>query len=359
MSPPMSTLDHHAASRPAVERRPFPRLGHRPGLDGIRGIAVSLVVLSHAFAWAPGGGPAGVALFFVLSGFLITTLLVEEEDAGGIRLGAFYLRRALRLVPALTVLTAVVVAVTLAVSPVNEREILKGALAGWTYTADIYIFLFRGVLARPVAHLWTLSIEEQFYLGWPLILAAFCRRWGGVLRLLGAAIALVLVLEAGRWAIVASGRTLSHIPFTWLQALLLGCAGGLAFSRMRLPTRSLASCLLPGIAGILLVTFLPTPSGAAHAALLTVLSASCAAVVLSAAEGPAWFHRTLSADSLVWLGRRSYGLYLWHVPILEVARHFDPELGLATAAVAIAISIGVTEVSYRFVEKPFLRLKRR
>jgi len=190
------------------------------------------------------------------------------------------------------------------------------------------------------------------------VLGAVCRRWGKPLRLIAGVVALVLTLEAGRWLILMSGRGLSHIPFTWPQALPLGCAGGLAFSRTAFRTTALSFWLLPGAAGVLIFTFLPTASGTTHVALLSLLSLCCTVVVLNAADGPGWFRGTLSAAPLVWLGRRSYGLYLWHVPILEAARHFEPDLGILSSLVAIAISVGVTELSYRVVEQPFLRLKR-
>src|SRR4051812_31140019 len=194
-------------------------LGYRPALDGLRAVAITLVVSLHAFRW-PNGGYLGVDLFFVLSGFLITTLLLEEHHATGrISLSRFYLRRARRLLPALFVMLAAYSAWSLTTQGVDPtRYVLEGVL----YCTN-YFLAYRGQLS-PIEHLWSLAEEEQFYLLWPLLLIGLLlwRR-----RVMG--IFLIVVFGLLVWNEVwqthhhANGLRLDYGIDTRSDGLVVGC----------------------------------------------------------------------------------------------------------------------------------------
>src|SRR5436305_8467288 len=210
-----------ARSETSAHPVPVSKLGHVPALDGLRGIAIAIVVGYHAFGF-PLGGWLGVDLFFVLSGFLITTLLLEEQAATGtVRLRAFYARRARRLLPALAVLLAAYVAIS-AVRGVDGLAVV----ARWGfYTGNVYEAFVPGASLHLVGlnHLWSLAQEEQFYLLWPaaLLLALKARRPAVVLG----TIALALMIY--RLALADGGASDARIyfaPDTNVDGLLLGAA---------------------------------------------------------------------------------------------------------------------------------------
>jgi peptidoglycan/LPS O-acetylase OafA/YrhL len=312
------------------------RLGYVPALDGLRGIAIAIVVAYHASGW-PKGGWLGVDLFFVLSGFLITTLLLDEHAATGtIRLRAFYARRARRLLPALGVLLLTY----LAISAAHGVDAL-GLVARWgLYTGNVYEAFWPGAAQHLVGlnHLWSLAQEEQFYLAWPVALLAV-RRTRNPALVLGL---LVLALVAYRDILVLRGASDARIyfaPDTHLDGLLLGAA--LAFHRRRRAfdvsrlhlvaaawTAFLIVALIPAL-GITEVAFLPVFEGA-----MVVL---VAAAVTGALPVP---------RPLIWLGGISYSLYLWHFVVLW-AFHWQHQL------LAVALSVVAAYASTVWIERPF------
>ena len=171
------------------------RLGHVPALDGLRGLAILLVIGGHYFLMPRGGGGTGVGLFFVLSGFLITTLLLEEHAATGrIRLGAFYVRRARRLLPGLALLLASYLVG--AIVEGRARVALRAIAAGGFYTANIAQAYWPHLMGRePIGPLWSLAEEEQFYLVWPALLILLLA-WKLRERYLAALCGLAIILSA-------------------------------------------------------------------------------------------------------------------------------------------------------------------
>ncbi len=289
---------------------------YRADLDGIRAIAVVLVILTHAgLPIANDGGTTGVTAFFVLSGYLITRLLMAEHDATGrIDLRAFYLRRVLRLGPALLLLIAFVGFVGLRVGwPGDWRA---GIVASLLYVAN-WVQVF-GYQIDPLGHTWTLAIEEQFYLLWPIVLIVGGTRVA--LRL-----AVVGVVLGALAATVASGDFEYFSTLTRGDAILAGCALGIV--QPKASTRV-------GIAGLLLllaVTYLNLPHDAA-----TPLSILASGMMVSS---------TLPAlGVLAPIGRRAYGLYLWNWPMAIL---FGPVGALLTFPIA--------GLSYRLVERPLSR----
>ena len=334
-------------------------LGYRPALDGVRGIAVLLVVASHT-PWAgfDGGGFVGVPMFFVLSGFLITTLLLEERhDTGRIDLLAFYRRRAYRLLPAVVVLAAAV-AGYLALQGMAVRGVTNFAAAVF-YVANLR--LASGVGMPFLNHTWSLSLEEQFYLVWPVVLLVLLargvrERWivtGLVLLTAASALARLRL-----WLDEASNVRLHYGVDTRADALLIGCL--LAFALSRRHWRVGTSWLVVGGGGLVACAVLIDGRDTAYPYGLTVIALVAAAFTAWALHAPPSQRALLEHRALVRVGRLSYGLYLWHYPILTGGRNAlevipDP----ARTLVLLAVTWVVTELSWRVVETPFLRRKAR
>lgn len=341
--------------------------GHIPGLDGIRALAIGLVLFSHSVIYDEfnrfrqiglGAGYTGVAIFFVLSGFLITTLLLREEDrTGGISLRLFYIRRALRLFPALWLYLLVVWVIWRA-----------GGLSHHPWHSFVTsLFYVRNLVGRghETDHLWSLSIEEQFYLLWPLVLVVLPRR--NRARLL---VASGLLAGITFWRIYAARNALASVGTLYIRsdfrfdAPLYGCVLALARrvspgATARLNSDALRCDLLAvaGVAGLAVwvggglnrVAYPGTDS--------TVVCLLGVALVLSQIGPHGRVSRWLAWRPLVALGQISYGVYLWQqlflgprIPGFQTVRTFPIGL-LATFAVALA--------SYWGLEKPLLRLKDR
>lgn len=311
---------------------------HRPELDGVRGIAILLVMLAHA--GVPGfrsGGVAGVTLFFVLSGFLITTLLVEErERTGRVSLCAFYRRRALRLLPALAALIAVGTAYQLvAVGP----GFLPSVLIPLFYVGNFV--RQAGHDFWPFGHTWSLAIEEQFYLVWPLALIVLrSRRALLIVAVTGAALS--AAANVLLWHGPGSADRVYYGTDTRADALMLGCVLALAGVRFGRPALLAAiACLVPA-----------TVATAPHTEFVVAPLLAAAGAALLIASAP----RALGWAPLRLTGRISYGLYLWNVPIAGVLEHRLTGVPLAVAM--IAATYGLAAISYRWIESPFLRRKR-
>lgn len=325
--------------------------------DGLRAVAVLLVFAHHLAGRYVPGGWIGVDMFFALSGFLITSLLVDEFGRHGrVDMRAFLMRRALRLVPALVVHVALVTPVALVA---GVAHVIGGALAALTYTTDFYAIA--GGDSWIFGHTWSLTVEEQFYLLWPtlLILGLLRRR-----RMLGTLVGVTL-LSVAAGAVIATTVSTSMayaLPFSHLPTLL--GAAGLALALRRGANRFdwVGTAWIPVVAGaavlsiVLLVdestTWLYCGGMAALGAVLVLLVAHLRVRPTSRLA------RTLTLRPLVLLGERSYGFYLWHFPVSALAHHLDappPVAGL----LAVTVSLALTEASWRLVERPFLRLKRR
>ncbi len=362
-------------------------LPYHPALDGLRALAVIAVLLFHADSrWLPGGF-LGVEVFFVISGYLITSLLLDESrHTGRIDLPAFWLRRARRLLPAL----ALVVLVTLVFTVIALSHQVPGlrldALAAAGYVSNWYLIFddksYFQFIGRPslLQHLWSLAVEEQFYLLWPpllLVLVTFLRRWQVLLLvLLGAAASATLMA-----VLYQPGVDSSRIYYgtdTRSAGLLIGTA--LAFVWSPRPAPANATALLPkllrwtGLSGLSALT-LDIAAVAALALLVFlhyyldqfqpllyqggfVLVALATAVLIAACVRPkARIGRIIGLPPLRWLGLRSYGIYLWHWPVLVVAKHHVdvPIDWPLLAAVSLAITIVLADLSYRFVELPIRR----
>jgi peptidoglycan/LPS O-acetylase OafA/YrhL len=344
-----------------------------PSLDGLRALAVTAVLLYHAdVAWLPGGF-LGVDVFFVLSGYLITALLLAEwHTRGTIDLGGFWLRRARRLLPALFAVIAITLTFALIWLPDEVARLRGDALAALAYVTNWYLIFkqesYFETIGRPslFQHLWSLAVEEQFYLLWPPLLAVVLRRRGrrgALLLALGGAIASAALL-ALRYQPDVDPSRLYYGTDTRALAPLLGAALACFRPPAFVPLRAgRAPALLIDAAALAALTGL-----AAACCLLDeyqsllyqggfVIVALLAAVLIAALVHPsaALSWRLLSSRPLRWLGTRSYAIYLWHWPIFMITR---PELDLtldgwpllALRLVAVAL---LAELSYELVEAPF------
>ena len=336
-------------------------IGRLPALDGLRGVAILMVLAGHwcsaaisGLAGLGGAAAAGVTVFFVLSGFLITSLLVREQrDHGRIRLRDFYLRRALRLFPALWLLLAVVVAVDVATGSFGHllHSVLPALLYGYNWTAVAH-----APVGDPTGQMWSLAIEEQFYLVWPALLWFSLARGGNRTALRVALVGLGLsVLD--RVVLYDLGAPITRIYFgsdTCFQALMAGCSLALLAADGRLPRMGRLP-MLGGAALLATISLTVEPWGNSPGFLLiSPLGSSAAASLLIAGAVTGGRTRVLGWSPLRLAGLLSYSLYLWQ-PVLSVVSESHPDrLNEAEAAI---LTLAIASLSYLFVERRFLRLR--
>lgn len=389
-------------------RNQISRVPYLPGLDGLRAIAVTAVLVYHANHEWLSGGFLGVEVFFVISGYLITLLLLaEKERTGTVRLGQFWMRRARRLLPALFVMMG---ALAIYMSLFNQTPMgqARGDLLGGTfYISNWYqIWVGQGYTAAtsfaPLRHLWSLAVEEQFYLLWPLVMVVLLRKRGDklprvALWLLSASVFVSLTMAAlyiggtvfigansvTNAASCGSGDSHGYISLfghclnvnetlylstlTRSSGLMLGAAFALVWrpvAIMRGPLRKRGRQIdvigLLGLIGLaLLMHRLELVSSLTNeydpwlfrgGFLLTGLCTI--AVIAAATHRRAYIGRLLGMRPLHWVGTRSYGLYLYHWPIYQIIREPGEQLTLRQFLTALLIALPITELSYRLVELP-------
>jgi peptidoglycan/LPS O-acetylase OafA/YrhL len=342
--------------RPGIASHGMDRLGHRPELDGVRGLAIILVVGGHCLGlyqgWAT-RGVLGVDLFFVLSGFLITTLLVEEwQRDNSLNLREFYVRRGRRLLPALGALVGVFALLTLVALPSRAPETGLEAILRVSYVANFFIAFTQNGVGFGFEHLWSLAQEEQFYLLWPPVLYVLLRRRVSPKRLLLLLGVAILAVNLQRLAVVATGGERHRIwfaPDTHSDAILFGCAAALAWKHrlLRLPS---ARWTWGIVAALFLCSFagfdLHAPSSYPYA--LPLFALACAVGIIALLENSkALVPRIFATRPMQGMGKVSYSLYLWHAPLIAF-------FGIAGMPVAFAASV----LSYLYVEEPFRRRSR-
>ena len=346
---------------------PF-RLGYRPALDGLRGVAILSVLAFHThhiFGWSLlKGANAGVDIFFVLSGFLITALLLEEwEQTGDVSLKSFYWRRALRLIPALLVLLAALYFLSdLLFSPVEANDTRRGIPVAFVYASDLALAFFN-VRLGALQHTWSLAIEEHFYLIWPVVLVAALKLGLTKKRLVLITLLIVIASALQRAALHQFGappvRTYYGID-TRADVLLIGCITGLCVSWGLVRVRALRSLLVPALIfiGVCMVS---TGYGSSFMSLggFTFLAIATGVLIVNVVlDTPGYLGAFLECGPLVWVGRISYGLYLWHYPIFKATSFLKLSWPLQLT-VALAFTLAVTCLSYYLIERPALSLKRR
>jgi peptidoglycan/LPS O-acetylase OafA/YrhL len=349
-----------------VRTASVPLLGYQPALDGLRGVSILAVLVAHQPFFTHGAaGNLGVDAFFVLSGFLISTLLIERYDSGDASLRAFYLRRAWRLFPALYTFLLLTVAVIALVAPDRRDSIFKAALGVAAYVSN-YLFLARPELATELSPCWSLSVEEQFYLVWPIVLGWSLRRVAdraNLARMLAAAVAGFVLWDLGLMFLGASeGRLLACLD-TRADELLVGCLAAVARRWGLLPawlTRPSVGVGFSALAGAAVLGIWGWPH---HRFMLVVgrfaLSLLIAVLILSVVATRRGVARLLAWRPLVDLGRISYSLYLWHVPVNEAIRASTGLQAWDLVLAQGASGVVVAAVSYLAIERPALNWSRR
>lgn len=361
-----------APPRPGWQTRP---LRYQPALDGLRAVAVALVVAYHLGYSGVAGGYIGVEVFFVLSGWLVCALLMNEHQrTGAVALGAFWLRRARRLLPAMVTVTVATVAVAGAIRPERLAELRTHGIAAlgyhlnWRLVADHESYFESAVGPSALEHLWSLSIEEQFYLAFPLlcglVLTRVARKWAVGMALGGALAATVL-----RLALHEPGGDPSRVYFgtdTRAAGLLLGVALGLFWTpnRLRWHDDPRFVAVLDGVAAAAATVLAwyavlldETQAVAFRSGFTAVQLATLALIAVAVYPAPSRTRRWLSAPLLRWVGQRSYGIYLIHWPVIVFVSRApgqQPESRLGVA-LQVALILGLAGLSYRFVEEPIRR----
>ena len=319
----------------------------------MRGLAILLVMAQHfGVPMFASGGVVGVATFFVLSGFLITTLLLEElERSGRVDLRAFYVRRAIRLLPALIAMLAFFMLIEWGFNRIDYAA--PRAAAALFYVGN---WANRAINLGPLFPTWSLGVEEQFYAMWPLLLVgilAMSRRWALAL----VAVSLVVICVALRAAGVAVGELERSVDALMIGSLLaLGATSGILPKANWLGYLGLIAL---GIASV--VPWTPAdPDGWAIG--LLVIGLAAAMVVVSACGQPSLIRRCLETRVLASLGRISYGLYLWHFLVLWLLGEPLANAGWGWPArlpVLVGVSLVAAAISWRYVEQPAMRYRQR
>ena len=333
-----------------------PSSKYRPDIDGLRAIAVMLVVIFHAFPEAMPGGFIGVDIFFVISGFLITGIIVRELDQKRFSLLAFYNRRIRRIFPALIVVLCVTLVLGwLWMLPAAYAQLSSDVFASAAFFANIALLLQSGYFdiesaKKPLLHLWSLGIEEQFYLVWPLLLMLVARLR---LRMLTAVSVVGMASFVLNVALIGSNPVATfYLPFTRAWELLAGAALACGWNQI---SQTGAASNRRALFGVLLIAtaaaVLDTKS--AFPGWWAMLPVAGAALLLSAPA--AWFCQALLASPpMVWVGLISYPLYLWHWPLLVFCGiiKFAP-LTLLERGLVVGLSFALAWATYRFIEIPF------
>jgi peptidoglycan/LPS O-acetylase OafA/YrhL len=400
-SPAIDVREHNAR----ISRVPY-----LPGLDGMRALAVIAVMIYHANStWLPGGF-LGVEMFFVISGYLITLLLIAEREKNyRISLVDFWKRRARRLLPALFVLMLLVTLYTAIFERSAVGQLRGDVIGGFFYGSNWYqLFVGLGYTAAfdfaPLRHLWSLAVEEQFYVLWPLVMIALLGRKGtrkvaDVSRwLLLAAVSITIITALlyhpgvigdpsetpeAYWFI--GDRPISKLDFLYIgtfsraSGVLLGAAFAMLwrpYALMRGPLRTKGSWFdafavvaFVGLGWMCWNIYLVGPSGAADARLFRgglFLASVLTLVMIAAISHPgARANKVIGNPVLVWIGVRSYGLYLYHWPIYQAIRKLaGNKLTVSEFVLAMVLTLLITEVSYRMIETPirtgtFMKMVRR
>jgi peptidoglycan/LPS O-acetylase OafA/YrhL len=334
----------------------------RPDIEGLRGVAVMLIVAFHVGIPASRGGFIGVDVFFTLSGYLITRLLVNEIDkSGGIDLPGFYARRARRLLPGMACMVAGVTAAALIVLPPLEQKTLSGtALAASAYCSNFVLmrqasdYFALEAQSNPLLHTWSLSVEEQFYLIWPLLilLGYSHRKLHNLILVIAAAVALSLaasIFLADRnppWGFYGSPARAWEFGIGGL-ASLLPSTRLVTIGRFVRPLGWLSLAALAGAC-----VGLPSETGLARGALLIPVLGTSAMLIAGAARPGESVALVLSLPVLRSLGKYSYSWYLWHWPILTLAEARLSPLPLYGRVFCAAAALGLAVASTRLIEEP-------
>jgi peptidoglycan/LPS O-acetylase OafA/YrhL len=333
---------------------------YRPDIDGLRAVAVLLVVIYHAFPGRIPGGFIGVDIFFVISGFLISSIIFTNLERGSFSIADFYNRRIRRIFPALLIVMGCSLAFGWATLFADEyTQLARHVAGGAAFVSNFLLYHESGYfdntsLTKPMLHLWSLAIEEQFYIFWPLLLAFVWKRKWSFLRI--TAVIAVLSFAANIYLIQKNLVAAFYWPISRFWELMIG--GLLAYTALHKPALIRRGKNLQSTTGFILLV--------AGAVLINdneafpgwwALVPTIASFFIISAGSEGWFNKYILSNRIfVWFGLISYPLYLWHWPLLSFIRIIEGSHGgriIRVAAVVTAIALAW--LTYRFVEKPIRR----
>jgi peptidoglycan/LPS O-acetylase OafA/YrhL len=355
------------AAPPAAVRK----LGYRPGLDGLRAVSVMAVLFYHAdFAWFPGGF-LGVEVFFVVSGFLITSLMVEERlGTGHVDLKQFWIRRARRLLPAVYLLLAVVSVAALVVYRDASGRLGGDIIAALLYVSNWWqIHLqdsYFAAAGRPplLKHLWSLAVEEQFYLIFPPLFALAWMKFGRRKTRYGL-LFLALCSAVEMAVLYTPGKDPTRVYMgtdTRAAGMLLGAVLAISWAPWRSKSTAAKSAgpamdIAGGVGLVFILVFITQVNefdSFIYRGGFLLLDLVCVVVIAVLVHPASRVSKVMAIAPLVWIGKRSYSLYLWHWPIFQVTRPDSdiPLRGLPLTILRMVLTFGAAELSYRYVETP-------
>ncbi|MEH6473075.1 MAG: acyltransferase [Halopseudomonas sp.] len=334
---------------------------HRPEIDGLRAVAIIPVLLFHAGLPYFTGGYIGVDVFFVISGFLITKIIITQIEKNNLSLLEFYERRARRIIPALVVMV-VLVSVFMPFftdSPKRLNEFGSSAISVTFFMSNIYFFLSSGYFGTaselsPLLHTWSLAVEEQFYLIFPL-LAVLCLRFGKQYFTYVILLIIIASLVVAEWGWRNSSIGNFYLAPTRAWELLIGSIGAVIIDKQQVALLEDKFKSYLSSVGLLMVVssyFLFTPE-TPHPSIITIIPVLGTIFVILFSNNNICGN-ILRHGVLVHIGLISYSLYLWHQPILAFAKmKFSEDLGLVAQAIVFTLIYAVSALSYKCIETPF------
>ncbi|MDT0892718.1 acyltransferase family protein [Staphylococcus pseudintermedius] len=353
------------------DRKPInPR--YMPGLDGVRAVAVIAIIIYHLNPQWLSGGFLGVDTFFVISGYLITSLLLTEyHNTGKIKLTSFWLRRVKRLIPAVLFLVMGVIVLSLIFMPTEIKKVRADSIAAIFYVSNWWYIMqnvdyFEQFAVQPLKHLWSLAIEEQFYLVFPIVLLSllsFIRRLKSIRIIF---LILLVISMIAMMVLYVPNENVARVYFgtdTRIQTLLMGVLLALVWPPFQLKAkvnRQMRTMIdTAGVVGLAILficfKFVSETNSILYYGGFFLISTVTLLVIASSVHPSGYFAKFLGNKVFTFIGSRSYSLYLWHYPIIVLIHHqfVQGQIPPLVYVVEILLMVLMAEFSYKFIEQPF------
>lgn len=353
------------------DRKPInPR--YMPGLDGVRAVAVIAIIIYHLNPQWLSGGFLGVDTFFVISGYLITSLLLTEyHNTGKIELMSFWLRRVKRLIPAVLFLVMGVIVLSLIFMPTEIQKVRADSIAAIFYVSNWWYIMqnvdyFEQFAVQPLKHLWSLAIEEQFYLVFPIVLLSllsFIRRLKSIRIIF---LILLVISMIAMMVLYVPNENVARVYFgtdTRIQTLLMGVLLALVWPPFQLKAkvnRQMRTMIdTAGVVGLAILficfKFVSETNSILYYGGFFLISTVTLLVIASSVHPSGYFAKFLGNKVFTFIGSRSYSLYLWHYPIIVLIHHqfVQGQIPPLVYVVEILLMVLMAEFSYKFIEQPF------